>query len=101
MFSHVQLVACLQVQVLCVDLVTSPLPPSCTHMYTPICTHMRTHSRVPAFLNVVDIAGLVKGAHEGQGLGNAFLANISACDALFHILSKLSLAVDTTHLCIL
>ena len=43
------------------------------------------HSKVPAFLNVVDIAGLVKGAHEGQGLGNAFLSNISACDAIFHM----------------
>jgi obg-like ATPase 1 len=31
---------------------------------------------VPAFLNVTDIAGLVKGASEGQGLGNAFLSHI-------------------------
>ena len=45
-------------------------------------------SKVPAFLNVVDIAGLVKGAHEGQGLGNAFLSHIRACDALFHMSSK-------------
>jgi obg-like ATPase 1 len=36
-------------------------------------------------LNVVDIAGLVKGAAEGQGLGNAFLSHISACDAIFHL----------------
>ncbi|VDP12575.1 unnamed protein product [Soboliphyme baturini] len=42
-----------------------------------------TFSQVPAFLNVVDIAGLVKGAHEGQGLGNAFLSHINACDAIF------------------
>jgi obg-like ATPase 1 len=34
---------------------------------------------------VVDIAGLVKGAHEGQGLGNAFLSHISACDGIFHL----------------
>ncbi|KAL1498116.1 hypothetical protein ABEB36_008969 [Hypothenemus hampei] len=40
---------------------------------------------VPAFLNIVDIAGLVKGASEGQGLGNAFLSHISACDAIFHL----------------
>lgn len=43
------------------------------------------HSKVPAFLNVVDIAGLVKGASEGQGLGNAFLSHIKACDAIFHL----------------
>lgn len=46
------------------------------------------HSKVPAFLQVVDIAGLVKGAHEGQGLGNAFLSHIGACDAIFHVVSK-------------
>jgi len=47
--------------------------------------HYKPLSRVPAFLNVVDIAGLVKGASEGQGLGNAFLSHVSACDALFHL----------------
>ena len=46
-------------------------------------------SKVPAFLNVVDIAGLVKGAAEGQGLGNAFLSHISACDAIFHLAREL------------
>jgi len=42
-------------------------------------------SEVPAYLSVVDIAGLVKGASTGEGLGNAFLSHISATDALFHI----------------
>merc|ERR1712110_662944 len=52
--------------------------------------HHKPASKVPAFLNVVDIAGLVKGAHEGQGLGNAFLSNISACDAIFHCVRAFS-----------
>ena len=43
---------------------------------------------MPAFLNVTDIAGLVKGASEGQGLGNAFLSHIKACDAIFHLCRK-------------
>lgn len=47
--------------------------------------HHKPASKVPAFLNVVDIAGLVKGASEGQGLGNAFLSHIRACDAMFHL----------------
>ncbi|CAB3372324.1 Hypothetical predicted protein [Cloeon dipterum] len=50
-----------------------------------LCEHHKPVSKVPAFLNVVDIAGLVKGASEGQGLGNAFLSNIKACDAIFHL----------------
>ncbi|PAV86593.1 hypothetical protein WR25_12995 isoform A [Diploscapter pachys] len=50
-----------------------------------LCEHYKPASKVPAFLNVVDIAGLVKGASEGQGLGNAFLSHVSACDALFHL----------------
>eukprot|EP00951_Prasinocladus_malaysianus_P032934 scaffold323075_cov27-Prasinocladus_malaysianus.AAC.1 len=42
-----------------------------------LCDQYKPKSQVPAFLEVVDIAGLVKGAAEGQGLGNAFLSNIS------------------------
>jgi len=51
---------------------------------------------VPAFLNVVDIAGLVKGASEGQGLGNAFLSHVGACDALFHLCRAFD-DTDVTH----
>ena len=47
-----------------------------------LCEHHKPASKVPAFLNVTDIAGLVKGANEGQGLGNAFLSHIDACDAI-------------------
>lgn len=50
-----------------------------------LCEHHKPASKVPAFLNVTDIAGLVKGASEGQGLGNAFLSHIKACDAMFHL----------------
>ncbi|XP_062253226.1 obg-like ATPase 1 [Platichthys flesus] len=50
-----------------------------------LCQYHKPLSKVPAFLNVVDIAGLVKGAHAGQGLGNAFLSHISACDGIFHM----------------
>jgi len=50
-----------------------------------LCKYHKPASKVPAFLNVVDIAGLVKGAAEGAGLGNAFLSNISSCDAIFHM----------------
>ena len=40
---------------------------------------------VPAVVEFVDIAGLVKGASEGQGLGNQFLANIRETDAVAHV----------------
>uniref|UniRef100_A0A915EXC5 Large ribosomal subunit protein eL34 n=1 Tax=Echinococcus canadensis TaxID=519352 RepID=A0A915EXC5_9CEST len=51
-----------------------------------LCEHYQPVSRVPAYLNVVDIAGLVKGAHEGAGLGNAFLSHIKAVDGIFQVL---------------
>jgi GTP-binding protein YchF len=41
---------------------------------------------VPARLTFVDIAGLVRGASRGEGLGNQFLANIRECDAIAHVL---------------
>lgn len=43
-------------------------------------------SVVPATVEIVDIAGLVKGASRGEGLGNKFLANIRECDAIIHVL---------------
>ncbi len=39
----------------------------------------------PAVIEFVDIAGLVKGASKGEGLGNKFLANIRGCDAIVHV----------------
>jgi GTP-binding protein YchF len=41
---------------------------------------------VPAVCDIVDIAGLVKGASKGEGLGNQFLRNIRECDAIIHVL---------------
>lgn len=41
---------------------------------------------VPAVCDIVDIAGLVKGASQGEGLGNQFLGNIRECDAIIHVL---------------
>lgn len=43
-------------------------------------------SVVPATVDIVDIAGLVKGASKGEGLGNQFLANIRETDAILHVL---------------
>ena len=45
------------------------------------------HSRkvTPAAVEFVDIAGLVKGASKGEGLGNQFLGNVRECDALVHV----------------
>ena len=41
---------------------------------------------VPAVVEIVDIAGLVKGASKGEGLGNKFLSNIRETDAIIHVL---------------
>ena len=41
---------------------------------------------VPATCDIVDIAGLVKGASQGEGLGNQFLGNIRETDAIIHVL---------------
>ena len=41
---------------------------------------------VPATCDIVDIAGLVKGASKGEGLGNQFLGNIRETDAIIHVL---------------
>ena len=49
-----------------------------TRMYNPAKT-------TPAVIEFVDIAGLVKGASKGEGLGNKFLANIREVDAIVHV----------------
>ncbi|ORY08243.1 GTP-binding protein PTD004 [Basidiobolus meristosporus CBS 931.73] len=50
-----------------------------------LCQHFKPASKVPAFLTVIDIAGLVKGAAGGAGLGNAFLSHVRSVDAIFHV----------------
>lgn len=51
---------------------------------------------IPARMTFVDIAGLVKGASKGEGLGNQFLANIRECDAIAHVLRCFE-DEDVTH----
>ena len=51
---------------------------------------------VPAVVQFVDIAGLVKGAAEGEGLGNKFLANIRETDAIVHVVRCFE-DPDVTH----
>jgi GTP-binding protein YchF len=46
----------------------------------------RSKEIIPARMNFVDIAGLVRGASKGEGLGNQFLANIRECDAIAYVL---------------
>lgn len=46
----------------------------------------KSESVSPAVLEFVDIAGLVKGASQGEGLGNKFLANIRECDAIVQVI---------------
>ena len=45
----------------------------------------QTDKKTPAIVEFVDIAGLVKGASQGAGLGNKFLGHIRECDAIVHV----------------
>src|SRR5689334_4330552 len=50
-----------------------------------LATLFHSQKIIPATITFVDIAGLVKGASEGEGLGNQFLANIRETDAIVHV----------------
>lgn len=50
-----------------------------------LCELWKPASKIPAYLMITDIAGIIRGAHSGAGLGNAFLSHISAVDGLFHV----------------
>jgi len=53
-------------------------------------------SKVPAVLQITDIAGLIRGASKGEGLGNAFLSHIRAVDGIFHV-TRVFEDADVTH----
>ena len=62
---------------------STTVPDNRLTVLTEICHPKRT---IPATVEIVDIAGLVKGASRGEGLGNQFLANIRETDAILHVL---------------
>jgi len=64
--------------------------------FNKLCAAFKPKKEMPAVLTVTDIAGLVKGASEGAGLGNAFLSNIQAVDAIFHQVRTFN-DKDVTH----
>lgn len=78
------------------------IEPSNTQVVVPdkrfkhLVADFKPAKEIPAVLTVTDIAGLVKGAAEGKGLGNAFLANIQAVDAIFH-LTRAFVKKDVEH----
>merc|ERR1711988_1043763 len=53
--------------------------------YISLVDHWKPKSKVPASLQIVDIAGLVSGASTGEGMGNAFLSNINGVDGIYHV----------------
>ena len=55
------------------------------HRLEPLREIARTDKVIPAAIEFVDIAGLVAGASQGEGLGNKFLANIREVDAIVHV----------------
>ena len=59
-------------------------------------SHIPTQKVVPAALRLVDIAGIVKGASEGEGLGNKFLSHIRSVDAVLHVVRCFE-DPDVTH----
>lgn len=52
----------------------------------PLAAMSHSEKILPTTIEFVDIAGLVKGAHKGEGLGNAFLSHIREVDAICHVL---------------
>ncbi|MBI2415241.1 MAG: redox-regulated ATPase YchF [Candidatus Kerfeldbacteria bacterium] len=64
-----------------------PVPDERLHQLAALAQSKKT---VPAVIEFVDIAGLVAGAHKGEGLGNQFLANIREVDAIVQVVRAFS-----------
>lgn len=64
--------------------------------FTWLCKHFHPKSEVPPTLNVIDIAGLVRGASTGEGLGNEFLSNVRAVNGIYHVV-RLFDDADVVH----
>ena len=58
--------------------------------------HIKTQKVIPAAVRLVDIAGIVKGASTGEGLGNKFLSHIREVDAVLHVV-RCFIDNDITH----
>jgi len=56
------------------------------HRFDQLCELVHPQNSVSASVEFVDIAGLVKGASKGEGLGNAFLSHIRQVDAILHVI---------------
>ncbi len=61
-----------------------------------INSHIPTEKIIPAAVRIVDIAGIVRGASTGEGLGNKFLSHIREVDAILHVVRCFENA-DITH----
>ena len=59
-----------------------PLP---DHYLSKLATLAKSKKTIPGYLYLIDVAGLVKGASRGEGLGNKFLATIRECDIIIHV----------------
>src|ERR671933_243318 len=62
----------------------------------PLAEIVKTKTIIPATVEFLDIAGLVRGASKGEGLGNQFLANIRDCDAVA-LVARCFEDSDVTH----
>jgi obg-like ATPase 1 len=64
--------------------------------FTDLCQIFHPKSEVPATLSITDIAGLVRGASNGEGLGNEFLSNIRAVNGIYQVVRVFD-DPDVTH----